>query len=65
MMAGSGIQEFFEEVYTENTVAHMLSGKAYARALKAFFLAQSSLVSHIINILIDKKSISARELKAV
>lgn len=65
MMAGSGIEELFEEVYAENTVTQMLSGKAYARALRAHFLAQNSLVSYIINILIDEKNISVRELEAV
>ena len=65
MISGSGIEELFEEVYAEHTVTYMLSRKAYARALRAHFLAQSSLISHIINILIDEKNIKIGELEAV
>lgn len=42
-MKGSGLQELFELVYAENTVNHMLSGKAIARAIRAHFLVAAAL----------------------
>ena len=43
LMTGSGLQELFELVYAENTVKHMLSGKAIARAIRAHFLVDAAL----------------------
>ena len=43
MMSGSGIQELLEVVYSSNTVAHMLSGKAVARAVRGHLLVDSAL----------------------
>lgn len=65
MMAGSGIEELFEEVYAENTVTHMLTGKAYARAIRAHFLAQSALKSHIITLATEKNEIPLSEIEAI
>ncbi|KAK6167125.1 hypothetical protein SNE40_021223 [Patella caerulea] len=42
-MRGSGIEEAMMEVYGENTVPHIMSGKAIARALRAINLLDSSL----------------------
>ena len=42
-MAGSGIEELLAEVYAENSVEHMLSGKAVSRFLGGHFLVESSL----------------------
>ena len=35
VMKGSGTEELFNEVYPENTVQHIISGKAVSRALRA------------------------------
>ena len=43
LMTGSGLQELFELVYAENTVKHMLSGKAIARAIRAHFLVDAAV----------------------
>lgn len=43
LMKGSGLQELFEEVYSPNSVVHIMSGKQYARALRAHILANSAL----------------------
>ena len=43
LMAGSGIEELLAEVYAENSVEHMLSGKAVSRFLGGHFLVESSL----------------------
>ena len=34
MMSGSGLEELLELVYATNSVAHMMSGKAFARAIR-------------------------------
>ena len=43
IMEGSGLEDLFSEVYAENSVAHIFSGKAIARAIRAHILAQSVL----------------------
>ena len=45
VMKGSGIEELFNEVYAENTVEHIISGKAVSRALRAHLLAESAFIS--------------------
>ena len=42
-MECSGISELFQVVYSSATTVHMMSGKAYARALRAHFPVQSAL----------------------
>ena len=44
VMKGSGIEELFNEVYAENTVQHIISGKTVSRALREL-LAESALIS--------------------
>ena len=44
----SGLKEALELVYAENAVNHMLSGKAYARAIRGHFLVDSSLNALIL-----------------
>ena len=43
VMECSGISELFQVVYSSATAVHMMSGKAYARALRGHFLVQSAL----------------------
>lgn len=43
IMSGSGIEELWQTIYAKNTVPHMLSGHAYARALRCHFLTQEAL----------------------
>ena len=49
LMVGSGLEEVFEEIYSENTVKHIFSGKAVARALWSHMLTQSALINHLLN----------------
>ena len=42
VMECSAISELFQVVYSSATAVHMMSGKAYARALRAHFLVQST-----------------------
>ena len=38
IMTGSGLEELWESVYAKGSVVHMMSGHAYARALRAHFM---------------------------
>ena len=58
LMNRSGLEEAFEEVYSEDKIKHILSGHAAARALRAHIQAQSALVNHIRNTLIDEGNLS-------
>ena len=48
----SGISELFQVVCSSATAVHMLSGKAYARALRAHFLVQSALELSILQLIL-------------
>ena len=48
-MEGSGLTELFETVYGSATVKHIMTGKAYARALRAHFLTQSALETMLLH----------------
>lgn len=43
LMGGSGLHELLETVYAGNTIPHILSGKAVARAVRGHFLVDSAL----------------------
>lgn len=40
VMAGSAIKEILSLIYAENSVLHMLSGKAYTKAVRGFLLLE-------------------------
>ena len=43
IMAGSGLQYLLEQVYAGTTVKHMLTGKAYSRAVRGHLLVAAAL----------------------
>ncbi|XP_065672431.1 uncharacterized protein LOC136090184 [Hydra vulgaris] len=45
VMEGSGLNRLLELIYASNSVAHIMTGKAVARALRAHFLVESALMS--------------------
>ena len=47
---------FFSEIYAENSVNHMLSGKAIARVIRAHILTESVLVSCLLEIVKEGNS---------
>lgn len=47
IMAGSGLEELWATVYAKASVIHMLTGHAYARALRAHFLTQLALAVNV------------------
>ena len=57
LMNGSDLEKAFEEVHSEDTIKHILQGHGVATALRAYTPAESNLVNHISNTLIDKGNI--------
>ena len=57
LMKGPGLEGLFAEVYSENTVGHIFTGKAVSRALRAHFLADASLTSLLLETLFDEGSL--------
>lgn len=43
IMTGTGLDVVLGQIYGENSVTHMLTGKAYARAVRGHFLVDSAL----------------------
>ena len=52
VMKGSGLQEALETIYGSNTVEHMFTGKAIARALRGHFLTESALQTRLLRSLL-------------
>ncbi|KAK3931373.1 Glycerophosphodiester phosphodiesterase [Frankliniella fusca] len=48
LMSGSGLEDLWATVYAKNSVQHMCSGKAYSRAVRAHFLAQTALLRLVL-----------------
>ena len=48
IMSGSGLDVLWLTVYADATVHHMLNGHAYARALRAHFLASAALTTLLL-----------------
>ena len=53
LMEGSGISDVLQCVYGENTVKHMLNGKAIARAIRGHNLIESALNLKLQQMLLD------------
>ena len=49
IMSGSGLQEQWNTVYAIYSTKHMLTGHAYARALRAHMLSAASIVSLMLD----------------
>ena len=48
IMAGSGLESMCETVYAKNSVVHMMNGRAYARGIRAHFIAQCALATLLL-----------------
>ena len=57
LMKGSGLEGLFAEVYSENTVGHIFTGKAVSRALRAHFFADTSLTSLLLETVFEEGSL--------
>ena len=63
LMGGSGIDELLEQVYASNVIHHILSGKAFARAIRGHFLIHTVLQTLMIEDLVEKCSVSDVDLE--
>lgn len=50
VMKGSGLKDLFEQIYPENSINHIMSGKAVSRALRAHFLTDAALKSLLLSL---------------
>ena len=53
MMGGSGLEEILGIIYGTNTIEHVLSGKAYARAIRGHLLICGSLTQLLLRYLLN------------
>ena len=51
VMRGSGLESVLRVIYGESTVEHALTGKVYARAVRAHFLIRSGHIKFLISFL--------------
>jgi hypothetical protein len=51
IMTGSGLEDVLMEIYGSNTIEHILSGKAYARALRGHLLVCEALTQILLDYL--------------
>ena len=56
-MDASGLKEILEVIYAENAVTQMLSGKAYARAIRGHFLVDTALSSIVLGTIVIAASL--------
>ena len=65
LMKASGLEESMEQIYAKNTVPHIISGKAIARALRAHFLVESALVCKLMSPLVgsENEAVEIEDLK--
>lgn len=57
IMAGSGLEQLWEQVYAKASVHHLVSGHAYSRSLRAHFLTERALFSLILSECADLEEI--------
>ena len=56
MVIGSGIEELLEMVYATNSVGHMMSGRAFAQAIRGHFVVDSCLNNILINKIVKEEN---------
>ena len=70
IMGGSGLEDALMQIYAENSVPHILSGKAYPRALRGLIIVDSALNNIITNsimasLCLDERSIIEKAFENV
>ena len=60
MMSESGLEEVWRQVCAENTVPHLMSGKAYSRALRGYVLVYSALHNFLLDEMISSLPLEER-----
>lgn len=59
---GLGLQEILETIYATNSVPHIMSGKAYSRAIRGYFMIDQAL-NHLLNEEVTPQEMSQSEWK--
>ena len=62
IVKGSGLEDLLSVVYAENSVMHMLSGKAVSRTIRGHLLVESSLMQLLLEMIKEKANIDLGEL---
>ena len=64
LTAGSGLQQLLEVVFAQNSVTHMLTGKAIARAVRGHFLADAILIAELYRARVATKCKTYRSVQS-
>lgn len=62
IMKGSGLEDLLAQVYAENSITHMVSGKAVARTIRGHLLTVSSLTSLLFDLIKEETDIDFNDL---
>ena len=62
IMKGSGLEDLLSVVYVENSVMHMLSGKAVSTEIQGHLIVESSLMPLLLEMVKEKANIDLEEL---
>ena len=65
LTAGSGLQQWLEVVFAQNSVTDMLTGKAIARAVRGHFLADAILNAELYRARVATKCKTYRSVQTV
>jgi hypothetical protein len=60
IMDGSGLQEVLEQIYASDSVVHMLSGKAIARAIRGLFIVECALYYILLKEIVNESQHGVR-----
>ena len=63
LIKGSSIEYLFIEVYAENTVNHIMSGKVVSRALRTHFLTEAIFITPLLEQVFNNDMIDMIETK--
>ena len=63
IMKGSGLENLLSVVYAENSVMHILSGKAISRAIRGHILVELSLMPFSLEMINEKANNDFGKLK--
>ena len=58
LMRGSELESLFGKVYSDDTISHIMFGKAVSRALRAHFLTEATLHSLLLDLVFDNMSLN-------
>ena len=63
LMGGSGLEDLLENIYAPNVIQHILSGKAFSRAVRGHMLTHTTLLQLMLEELLESESISRSDME--